>query len=576
MPPKKSNNNNNNNDNQDDSFIDKYKVLPIYKKIKIIDDDLKKKLEELYEDNVWNLKQKFKDLKDMNEEMNKNNDIPFENGIQYLDYKTFPRKINKVSLNDFEKGEYKNKFVEKKQNAIKTEEKYAKRIRFYTKTFEPLQKYQDVDDLKWIVKENRRLLYEIMKYNNDKNNSISSLNIDLKTMVRVIKLLLGTTDELRYKYAALQNSFTNIENLGDDYNKVVSKNELNQFIIFEELIKIVDYLEKTYEDKLKRVPRGVKHPIDVFHSHQLYLAVALFVYDYPSRSEKYSMDFIEDENQAKKGKNYVLIPNDSSPCKLIFNQIMKGHKPISYNLNSKFIEQHNKKLSDLLKYSYETYPRKHVFINQNTYNNGTFEKVSHKSVSKWVRDLLNNKNMGIDGFRSSFVSYYLPKMNNNQKTIMSIRMRTSIGIISRSYFKQVVSPDDRVKVKLEPDEALLANTSVGQNKETAYRIYDNAEPVRRIYKDKPINIENVNIPISKPTIHERRKVNFNNWINKDDNREKHREKVKLHSKTDRTYALRIVRELNNGIQDYNKLRKDTINKYEIKINDEGRYYTDIK
>ncbi len=81
MPPKKSNNNNNNNDNQDDSFIDKYKVLPIYKKIKIIDDDLKKKLEELYEDNVWNLKQKFKDLKDMNEEMNKNNDIPFENGI---------------------------------------------------------------------------------------------------------------------------------------------------------------------------------------------------------------------------------------------------------------------------------------------------------------------------------------------------------------------------------------------------------------------------------------------------------------------------------------------------------------
>ena len=52
-------------------------------------------------------------------------------------------------------------------------------------------------------------------------------------------------------------------------------------------------------------------------------------------------------------------------------------------------------------------------------------------------------------------------------------------------------------------------------------------------------------------------------------------KVKEYSKTDRVYALRITRELNNGIQDYNKLRKDTINKYEIKINDEGRYYTDI-
>ena len=54
MPPKKSNSNN--NDNKEDYFIDKYKVLSIYKKIKIIDDDLKNKLEELYNDNVWDLK----------------------------------------------------------------------------------------------------------------------------------------------------------------------------------------------------------------------------------------------------------------------------------------------------------------------------------------------------------------------------------------------------------------------------------------------------------------------------------------------------------------------------------------
>ena len=104
--------------------------------------------------------------------MGKSNENPWGNGIQYLDYKPMPRKINKVSLNDFMKGEYKAKFVDKKPNAIKTEEKYAKRIKFYTKTFEPFQKYQDTDDLKWIVKENRALLYEIMKYNNEKNNSL--------------------------------------------------------------------------------------------------------------------------------------------------------------------------------------------------------------------------------------------------------------------------------------------------------------------------------------------------------------------------------------------------------------------
>jgi len=579
MPPKKSNSNN--NDNKEDYFIDKYKVLSIYKKIKIIDDDLKNKLEELYNDNVWDLKKLFKNLKELNDETGKSNENPWGNGIQYLDYKPLPRKINKVSLNDFMKGEYKGKFVEKKPNAVKTEEKYAKRIKFYTKTFEPFQKYQDVDDLKWIVKENRALLYEIMKYNNGKNNSLSSLNIDLKTMVRVIKLLLGDKDELRYKYTSLQNSLTNIENLKDDDNKVLSKNELNQFVPYEQLLKIVDMLEKNYNDKLEKVLKErddkiIKHPVDVFHSHQLLLAVAMFVLDYPSRSEKYNMDFIENENDAEEDENYVLIQKNSNVCKLIFNQIMKGHSPISYNLNSKYIEGLNKRLNKLLKYSYKTYPRQHLFINQLSYEKGNYVKVSGETVSKWVRDILDNKNMGVDGFRSSFVSYYLPKMNNSQKTIMAFRMRTSVNIMSRSYYKQYTSPDELIKVKIEPDLALETNTSVGTSKENAFNINDDTLSNRKKYQDIELSPDILNVPAPKLTKYERRKVNFDKWINKDDNREKHRERVKQHSKSDRVYALRIVRELNNGLQNFKKIKPETINKYEIKINDEGRYYTDIK
>ena len=475
------------------------------------------------------------------------------------------------------KGEYKGKFVEKKPNAVKTEEKYAKRIKFYTKTFEPFQKYQDVDDLKWIVKENRALLYEIMKYNNGKNNSLSSLNIDLKTMVRVIKLLLGDKDELRYKYTSLQNSLTNIENLKDDDNKVLSKNELNQFVPYEQLLKIVDMLEKNYNDKLEKVLKErddkiIKHPVDVFQAHQLYLAVALYVLDYPSRSEKYNMDFIENENDAEEDENYVLIQKNSNVCKLIFNQIMKGHSPISYNLNSKYIEGLNKRLNKLLKYSYKTYPRQHLFINQLSYEKGNYVKVSGDTVSKWVSNLLDNKNIGVNGFRSSFVSYYLPKMNNSQKTIMAFRMRTSVNIMSRSYYKQYTSPDELIKVKIEPDLALETNTSVGTSKENAFNINDDTLSNRKKYQDIELSPDILNVPAPKLTKYERRKVNFDKWINKDDNREK----VKLHSKTDRVYALRITRELNNGLQDFKKIKPETINKYEIKINDEGRYYTDIK
>jgi hypothetical protein len=580
MPPKKSNNSNNNND-KTEYYIDKYKVLSIYKKIKIIDDDLKKKLEDIYNDNVWDLKKLFNNLNELNDETGKSNENPWDNGIQYLDYKPMPRKINKVSLNDFMKGEYKGKFVDKKPNAIKTEEKYAKRIKFYTKTFEPFQKYQDTDDLKWIVKENRALLYEIMKYNNEKNNSLSSLNIDLKTMVRVIKLLLGDKDELRYKYTAIQNSLTNIENLKDDDNKVLSKNELNQFVPYEQLLKIVDMLEQNYNDKLDKVlnetdAKIIKHPVEVFQAHQLYLAVALYVLDYPSRSEKYNMDFIENEKDAEKDKNYVLIQKNSNVCKLIFNQEIKGHSPISYNLNSKYIEGLNKRLNKLLKYSYKTYPRKNLFINQLSYQKGKYVKVSGDSVSKWVSDLLDNKNMGVNGFRSSFVSYYLPKMNNSQKTIMAYRMRTSVNIMSRSYYKQYTSPDDLIKVKIDPDMPLEANTSVGTSKNNAFNINDDTMPNNKKNKDIELSPDILNVPKIKLTKYERRKVNFEKWINTGNNREKHRERVKEHSKTDRVYALRIVRELNNGIQDYKKIKPETIKKYQIKINDEGRYYSDIK
>ena len=64
-------------------------------------------------------------------------------------------------------------------------------------------------------------------------------------------------------------------------------------------------LEKNYNDKLDKVlketdAKMIKHPVDVFHSHQSYLTVAMFVLDYPSRSEKYNMDFIENEKMKRK------------------------------------------------------------------------------------------------------------------------------------------------------------------------------------------------------------------------------------------------------------------------------------
>jgi len=545
------------NKDKTEYYMDKYKVLSIYKKLKIIDDNLKKKLEDVYNDNVWDLKKLFKNLNELNDQMDNSGENPWDNGIQFLDYKPKPRRINKVSLNDFMKGEYRAKFVNKKPNAIKTEEKYAKRIKFYTKTFEPFQKYQDTDELKWIVKDNRRLLYEIMKYNNKNNNTLSSLNIDLKTMVRAIKLLLGDKDELKYKYSALQTSITDIENMGDDFNKIASQQEENQFVLYEHLLDIIDILEQKYITAYNQLnPRTrnnpLKHPNDLFNIHQDMIALAIYVWDFPSRFEKYGMEYIKDIKEVETGKNYILLPKGNEPVKLIFNEIKKDHKAISYNLNINIpiLDKLNKRLSDLLIKSYNIYPRKYLFVGRKNWNSQNLRQIEPSTIATWLRTLLDNKNIGVDGIRSAFASYYIPKLNNAGRKIMAYRMRTSVDMIHRSYFKNVYDTpynSNKAQIIIKDD---LKDDKVLEEKEPTKAI-----PIKT---RKDIN-----------------KISWNKWYSKDKNKELHRERVKK-SNNPLSYAKRMVRELNANKISFNSIKQSTIDKYSIKKNDKNEYYTDLK
>ena len=86
----------------------------------------------------------------------------------------------------------------------------------------------------------------------------------------------------------------------------------------------------------------------------------------------------------------------------------------SYDLKTSVpvLSTFNNNLNDLLIHSYRTYPRIPVFISRKGWHRQNLKKITPSSVSTWLRNLLDKKNLGIDGFRSSFVTYYLPKMNN--------------------------------------------------------------------------------------------------------------------------------------------------------------------
>ena len=97
-------------------------------------------------------------------------------------------------------------------------------------------------------------------------------------------------------------------------------------------------------------------------------------------------------------------------------------------------------------------PRKYVFISKNSWSKYDPSKppIKATTVSNWVRELYPGKNLGIDGFRSSFVSYYLPQMNNTEKKVMATRMRTSVNVMYRSYLKlDYTSTDNLPRVKPE-------------------------------------------------------------------------------------------------------------------------------
>ena len=129
---------------------------------------------------------------------------------------------------------------------------------------------------------------------------------------------------------------------------------------------------------------GMKHNNDIYNKHQIILALALNILDYPSRHEKYSMDIIYDVNNIKES-NYILfkkLKNNkvSKIIKFIFNENVKNHKGITYKLDSTHIKDYNKKLARLIKYSLDTYPRPYLFIGKDNWQKQNFSKASFNTI----------------------------------------------------------------------------------------------------------------------------------------------------------------------------------------------------
>jgi len=62
----------------------------------------------------------------------------------------------------------------------------------------------------------------------------------------------------------------------------------------------------------------------------------------------------------KKAITFLITDNE---CRLIYNEVKKGHRPITYEIKSSHITALNIRLCKLLRYSIKIYDRPFLFVN---------------------------------------------------------------------------------------------------------------------------------------------------------------------------------------------------------------------
>ncbi len=175
---------------------------------------------------------------------------------------------------------------------------------------------------------------------------------------------------------------------------------------------------------------GSRHPVNVFDVHLDLLTLDLFVWDCPSRKEKFELQFEKKLQQWKptEAGNFVNVSLDTERVIIHFNTEKKKHQPIHFELQfgsgKSVLDTYNNRLSDLLRRSYKLYKWKYVFIPKNTWGSNRnkegneYKPVPSSTPSVWMRKFVSGRVININCLCSAFISScWLNKMNSNEKEI---------------------------------------------------------------------------------------------------------------------------------------------------------------
>ena len=505
-----------------------------YNDLTIKNNNISKQLLEIYNNNIWNLKEQSIAL-NKKLEYNKMYDS-WMNNIYLLDYKRKP-KITTILKDDFYNFDYQG------DNTKRTETTYINVYKSWINNIFINQKNSNT--MEWFIINQSEVLLKLLEYRNKNNQSLETLRKDINLLLKFLKIATGERSEIVKKYKCLQASLSKMSETSEKQN-ILNEQELKSFVPYQELLKIRQKLYNEWENNYENTALNkYKKPLLRIQNIKS-LLLSMYTLLPPMRNEIMNLEVVTSEKEGQTKKAAIFI-KDSKNIFLYFNEKKKAHKPISFNINDPVIKSYSKENVDLLINniieSLLEYPRLFLFINS------TNDKYTEKGLQKMLYELLNDKNIGVNSLRSSYVSYYLDKVNKNQLDRIAFIMRTSTQMLYNNYFKAV----DNTPIK-------LSNERPPTPPPPLIKIIKLVTPTPAIIK-KLTDDERKNKQQARAQ-----------YLHDYYNNKKDVLLTKARANDKKNYDSRMCRELNQGKLLFKTIRPSTIEKYKIKFNDKTNLY----
>jgi hypothetical protein len=508
-----------------DSFYFEFCKPSNYKDLSIKKNAINNKLENIYNNNIWNLKEQSEQLSKKIEYKGIYN--AFLNGVYLLDYKTKP-KIKSIIKKDFFNYKYKG------ENTDRTELNYINVYKAWINNI--FQEHSTDINLDWFIYNQNEVLLKLLEYRNINNLKLETIRKDINLLLKLLKIAVGERVEIVNKYKVLQMALSKMHE-NKEQNNELNEVEAQSFVPYKDLIRLRNKIYEEWNETYENTPLNKYKNPQLRIENIKALLLTFYICFPPSRNEALNLEIVNSEKEAKTKKAAIYI-KDKNNIFIYYNDVKKNHQPIDFNLNDPVIKSYSKKHVDLLIEtiieSLNDYPREYLFINSKN------EPYTEKGLQKMLYDLLKDKNIGVNSLRSSYASYWVPKLNANQVQRVSFLMRTSAAMLYKNYLKK-----DEIK-----EEEPLQQTKI------------NNEQKKEIIKFTPEQKEEYDNNRTEyyKKYYEKRKEELLN-------------RAKINDKE--KYYLRITRELNQNKKDFKKMKPETIEKYKIKYDDKTKKYISL-